>query len=153
MSSPPIQPVLVRRAGLYERVGSAIFALGLLGVLATAAFLDPDSKGHGTHEQLGMPACGWVTAFDKPCMTCGMTTAFSHAADMDLATSFLTQPMGALFAVLAAALIWPLAHIAVTGSTLLEDLSGLARPKAVWGGFVLLLAAWAYKVATWNSPV
>lgn len=114
-----------------------------------AARITPDARGFGTHTQLGLSACSWVVSFGKPCMTCGMTTSFAHAAAGDLGASFRTQPMGAMLAVMTAAASLGGLHMAATGSRLDRLAGGLLRPRfvgvmAAFGG-----AAWLYKLATW----
>ena len=81
---------------------AAAVALAAAGPLVLAAWLEPAAAGLGTHEQLGLPACGWVAAAGIPCPSCGMTTAFAHAARGDLLGSFLVQPAGAILALAAA---------------------------------------------------
>jgi hypothetical protein len=131
------------------RVLAAAIALACLGVLVTAALLDPDTRGHGTHQQLGLPACGWATYFGKPCITCGMTTAFALAADGRLADSFRTQPMGMVLAVLAASTVWAAGHAAVFGSRMDRLLVALLRPGFLWTMGAMLLGAWVYKMVVW----
>lgn len=139
------------RLPLAARLTAAAVALGAAALLAVSAGLSPADEGHGTHEQLGLPACTWAVQFDAPCMTCGMTTAFSHAADGELAQSFATQPMGMVLAVLTASAFWLASHAAVTGSTLVLLLGRAltVRLLAVLGG--LGIAAWLYKLAVWQS--
>lgn len=132
-----------------ERLVAALVAVGALAVLALAARLSPDASGMGTHTQMGLAPCGWVVAFNKPCFTCGMTTAFAHAADGDLASSARTQPMGALLAVMMAGAAWAGLHCAVAGSRLSRLCDGLLRPRVVTGMLVLGALAWVYKWATW----
>ena len=134
-----------------SRVGAGVLGLGILAVLVVAAWLEPDARGHGTHEALGMPACGWVVAFDRPCPTCGMTTAFSLAADGRYIESFLTQPMGAMLAAFGAAGVWVLGAISLGGARLWDEIAVLWRPKVVWTGVAMLGLAWAYTFVTWNS--
>jgi hypothetical protein len=59
-------------------------ALGLFGLLATARCLRPDSAGHGTHEQLGLPPCTFYLIFGRPCPSCGMTTSWALLMRGDL---------------------------------------------------------------------
>ncbi len=99
-----------------ERGLCAFIALGCLAILLVAASLTPDPRGHGTHEQLGIGACGWLAATGRPCPTCGMTTAFARAAHADFVGSFLAQPMGLLLAMLCAVAVWVCGHAALTGS-------------------------------------
>lgn len=42
-----------------------------------AVVLHADHHGHGTHTQLGLPPCGSVLLFDRPCPGCGMTTSWT----------------------------------------------------------------------------
>lgn len=126
-------------------------SIACLAVLAVASGLTPSAEGHGTHLQLGMPACGWAVQTGTPCPTCGMTTAVAHAARGNLGTAFLTQPMGAIGAVLAAATFWVGLHIALTGSRLGVVYSGMLRPRVVWIFAGVAAASWAYKWFTWTG--
>ena len=69
-----------RRADIGIRLRAGLVALGSLAVLGIAAGLEASDEGIGTHTQLGMPPCMFREATGYPCMTCGMTTSFSHAA-------------------------------------------------------------------------
>ena len=67
-------------------------------VLATAAWLEPDPLGHGTHTQLGLPPCGFLWLTELPCPACGLTTAFAHGVRGSLGQAALANPVGlALF--------------------------------------------------------
>lgn len=57
--------------------GHLIAFLVWLFVTGIAAFLRPNPAGHGTHRQLGLPACPSVLLFDRPCPGCGLTTSFT----------------------------------------------------------------------------
>jgi len=132
-----------------RRFAGVAAALGALSPLALAAALTPAGDGHGTHTQLGLPACGWVVAFDRPCPTCGMTTAFSHAAEGDLLTAALTQPFGAALAVAAAAVFWAGLHTALTGCRLTGLVNGLLGARSLWILAAAAALAWVYKLMTW----
>lgn len=139
------------RAGAAERFAAGLIALGCLGVLAVAAWLDPSERGHGTHTQMGLPPCSWAVWFDKPCLTCGMTTSFSHAGEAQWITAFLTQPAGAVMGLMTAAAFWFAAHSAVTGSRIGSMTAWLLRPRTIAVLVGGLLAAWVYKILSWNS--
>lgn len=134
-----------------ERWAAAGLSAGCLGLLGVSAWLSPASEGHGTHEQLGMPACMWAATLGKPCPTCGMTTAFAHAGHAEFVASFLTQPMGFVLAIGAAVGFWGTAHVAATGSRLGVFAGRLVGRRLLLAASVLLLAAWAYKYLTWTS--
>ena len=134
-----------------DRILAALGALACLALLGVAAWLHADPHGHGTHEQLGMPACGWVLAFNKPCPTCGMTTAFAHASDGHLLAAARAQPAGAIFALGVAAAFWTLLHAAVFGSRISRVFRPLWTTRWISVAGVGVLLAWVYKLATWPS--
>ncbi len=116
------------------------------GLLVVSALLTPAEGGLGTHQQLFSQPCGWITAADCPCPTCGMTTAFAHAADGDLVASFATQPMGALLAVATAMTFLLSVFVALTGSRVAGRLTRLWKPRMVWVIAALVLGSWFYKI-------
>lgn len=143
------------RTPLGGRVLAAFAAAACLALLIVSARLTPSPLGHATHLQLGMYPCGWVVMFDKPCPTCGMTTSFAHAADMNMVGSLKSQPMATLLALLTAAGFWAGAHVAATGSRVGTLVGACLRAKVGWVMLALLIAAWGYKLATWkrsNAP-
>ena len=78
--------------------GLAVAVLCLL-LWAVARQVEPDARGIGSHEQLGLAACGFYERTGYPCPTCGMTTAFAHVARGRVIEAFITQPAGAVGAV------------------------------------------------------
>jgi len=147
VSSNSIDP----RLSISQRLLAAGLAIGMGTVLGIAAWISPDDAGHGTHEQIGLPACSWAIQFDAPCMTCGMTTAFAHAAEGDVLGSLLTQPMGMLLAVGTAVGFWFALYVAVTGSRAGVMAGHLLRPKSLYVMAGLAGAAWIYKFVTWQG--
>ena len=139
------------RLGLQGRAMALCVAGACFGLMGVAAWLQPAAAGHGTHEGLGLPPCAWAMALDKPCMTCGMTTAFAYAADGDLVSSFLTQPFGFVLAVATAATGWGAGLVALTGSNLGRVAQRVLNGRLLWITVGMLLAAWAYKFLTWES--
>src|SRR5262245_45652894 len=63
-------------------------------VLIIAWLLPASSRGVGTHEQIGLPACTFLKLTGIPCPGCGLTTSFAHAAKLHFFSAFLTQPFG-----------------------------------------------------------
>ncbi len=139
------------RAGIGQRLAAALIASGCLGVLATAAWLNPSERGHGTHTQIGLPPCSWAVWFDKPCLTCGMTTAFSHTGEGRWISAFITQPAGAVLSLGTAVAFWFAAHAALTGSRIGAMTAWLLRPRTIAFLVAGLLAAWVYKILSWNG--
>ena len=118
-----------------------------LGLLVVAATLRADPSGSGTHQQLGLPACGWMAMFNRPCPACGMTTAFAHAASGNLVGAALAQPFGTALAVTVAAAFWVGAFAAVTGSPAVKLFGKLLMPRFLWVFGAFWAVSWAYKVA------
>lgn len=139
----------VERLSANDRWAVAIVGVGLLTVLAVAFWLDPDPRGHGTHEQLGMPPCLTPLLFGIPCPFCGMTTAFSLMAHGRAVDAFTCHPIGALafFVCIAFALVCAVA--AVSGRWVTGLFSAKARRYGYGAAVVLLLLGWAYKLCTW----
>ena len=63
---------------LHARAGLIAIGLVLVGMLAAAAILSPAESGYGTHRQLGLPPCSFMTVTGWRCPSCGMTTAWAH---------------------------------------------------------------------------
>jgi hypothetical protein len=141
-----------------ERITAWVVAAALLAVLCVAAWLTPSPAGHGTHEQLvlrsglGLRPCSWLMVTARPCPTCGMTTAFAHAANGDILAAAGAQPMGAALALLCAAGFWVALHAGVTGSPgLAAALTGRAGRRTLWAAIALLVGAWVYKLISWQG--
>ncbi len=81
------------------RLRAMLVACAAIALLSVAAYVQPASEGVGTHQQLGLPQCGWILAANIPCPTCGMTTAWSHTVRGEFPSAFLAQPMGLLLAI------------------------------------------------------
>ena len=126
----------------------ALLLVANLGLLAMGLFLEPDERGFGTHEKLGLQPCFPLKMWDIPCPGCGVTTSVTHAAHGDLVTSFLTQPLGLLLALTTVALLVYGLWLHVTGGDLWARLHALPW-REVWmsvGGVAAL--AWIYKLAS-----
>lgn len=86
------------RLGRATRLGLLAAAVGIAVVLATAALLRPDPKGHGTHTQLGLPACSFFRMTGNRCPACGMTTAFAWTVRGRIDRAWRANPAGTLLA-------------------------------------------------------
>ena len=69
-------------------------ASGAIAVLVLARVLPPDPRGFGTHEQLGLPPCGFVQLTGFGCPSCGLTTAFAYMARGLLTSAFAAHALG-----------------------------------------------------------
>jgi hypothetical protein len=125
-------------------------AVGLLvasvALLTVSAMLDPDPRGFGTHEALGLPPCSFLARTGLPCAACGMTTAFSLAAHGRLIDALIAQPAGAILALLNATLLWVSGYAAVTGMSLAPLSKRAMRGSTVLVLAGVLLAGWCWKL-------
>lgn len=90
-----------------RRLAAGFAALGGAALLV-AAFLDPyDAAGrprtHGTHRQLGLPACTLKSLTGIGCPACGMTTAFALLMHGDPVAAWETNWAGCAIAALTLA--------------------------------------------------
>lgn len=68
----------------------------LLLLLIAARSLQPDPRGFGTHEQLGLTPCSFHRWTGKVCPTCGATTAWSHVMRGEFAAATRANMAGTL---------------------------------------------------------
>jgi hypothetical protein len=130
-----------------ERLAYVALAAAALGVLLLARELTADPRGLGTHQQLGLPVCAWYSETGRPCITCGVTTAFVLVAQGRLVDGLVTQPLGAALALGAGATVLAAGYAAWYGLSLVPLLAPLWRPSIVLGGVALVLLSWGYKMA------
>jgi hypothetical protein len=81
------------------------WSLFLLCGFALARSVEPDPRGYGTHQRLGLPPCTFRALFNLPCPSCGMTTSFAHLTRGHLAEAIEANAGGALLALVCAAQI------------------------------------------------
>ncbi len=126
---------------------SAALALVLCGaVLGLAAYLRPDGRGYGTHEQFGTGPCGFLMVTGYPCPTCGMTTAFALAVRGRWQEAARVQPAGFVLALGAGAVgllaVWVLA----VGRWPRVVLGMVSDYRFYVGLLVLFLGGWGLKL-------
>ena len=123
-------------------------ALGaLLLLVAFAVWIEPDPRGFGTHEKLGLPSCKMMEWWGIPCPGCGVTTSVDLAARRRFLASIRNQPFGFLVAIgLPLGALWAITgHF--RGRDLYRDLYSLKMGRwGIWLG-AALFAAWLYKIA------
>ena len=89
--------VLPRRVRWLLFLVAAVLAVGL----AVAGSVEPDPRGYGTHEHMGLGPCTFRVLFNRPCPSCGMTTAWACAAHGQVLRAFRANAGGAMLAVAA----------------------------------------------------
>jgi hypothetical protein len=87
--------------------------------------------------------------FRKPCMTCGMTTAFAHAVRLEPLEAAKAQPAGLVIAFACGVAFWALLLAGLLSWNLARPARVLLSTRVLVAVCLLLLGAWAYKYATW----
>lgn len=123
----------------------AVIAVAI-ATLGLARYLQPSARGFGTHEQLGLPACTFLTWTGIPCPSCGLTTSFAYAAHGHWWDAFLAQPFG-LLAFCLTALSIPLAVYLLYRRIAWEQfLHRRATNRIIYALLVVYLVSWCYKI-------
>lgn len=122
-------------------------------VLVLAATVDPDPRGYGTHERLGLPPCGFHLMFSIPCPSCGSTTSFAHFVRGRFGESLRSNPAALFLAMgMTVAIPW------LTFSSVCGRLLGVHEPLK-WTAIlacvlvVIALIHWLSKVTLVIGPL
>lgn len=118
-------------------------------VLALAVYLQPDVRGYGTHQQLGLGSCTFMDLTTFPCPLCGMTTTFTYMAHMQFVQALGTQPFGVvLFMLTVVLMLVSLAEIFFPGRVLTRVLKALSRREGLWYFMFLIgmISGWIFKI-------
>jgi len=99
----------------WGRLACLCLASLLGGLLFLATSVHPDPRGHGTHEQLGLPPCAFRVLLNIPCPTCGGTTSFAHFVRGQWRDAFHANSAAFVFALLSSLMTPWLLLSAATG--------------------------------------
>ena len=113
-----------------------VWCLLLICGFTLSAVLQPDPRGFGTHQRLGLPPCTFLTIFKTPCPTCGMTTSFAHFVRGHFAQATQANAAGLGLALVCAVMVPWLMISVVTNRLWL-----VTRPDRMVLMLILLLAA------------
>jgi hypothetical protein len=147
MTSVPVDAEVLPTTAPRRLVAGGVAAV-TLSILLVAAALHPAAKGEGTHEQLGLPPCSLKARTGIPCPSCGMTTAFAHAARGQLLASFTVQPLGAVLAIVTAMATWVGLYVLITGAAIGRHLMWLWHSRMLWIIVALVVVGWGYRMWT-----
>jgi len=127
-------------------VAYVILMLGCILLVSTGVLLEPDPRGYGTHEQLGLPPCPLPKLVGYPCPACGVTTALARMARFQAVASVLASPFGAVIFVAACGILCYATIEAAIGQWWRPARILLSR---YWWGASLLVyfLSWIFKIA------
>lgn len=134
-----------------HRVLLAASLLGAALLLGLGAVLEPDERGHSTHEQLGLAPCGVYARWGVPCPACGLTTSVSLVAHGRVVEAAVVQPFGLLLGIGAPLVaLWAVA-MHVRGRDLGEALFGPRGTRALAVIVAAFFLAWGWKLVQTSS--
>ena len=140
-STEPV-PLRPKSIGVLGRLMFVAAALGMTAMMGVARLVEPDLRGYGTHEQLGLPPCTFRLLTGFACPSCGMTTSFAYVVRGEVARAARTNPGGCLLALGTLPLVpWCLAS-ALAGRSL-----GIRAPERV--ALVAAMVVFAASLANW----
>ena len=108
------------------RFGLLVIGLSLAGLFVTARCLRPDPAGFGTHRQLGLRECTMVRLLNRPCPTCGMTTAWAWLVRGNVSAAATASLGGLVLGTLGLVVVPWAVGSALTGRWL------LVKPRPQW---------------------
>ena len=128
------------------RLWAAVIVASGVAVLALSAWLEPDPRGFGTHQQLGTGPCGMLIQTGLPCPTCGMTTAFAHTVRGQWGRAFWVQPAGFVLALATMVCVGGAGWVLVRGRWPVVNLFWVTPFRLFLALLVLLLGGWGFKL-------
>ena len=124
--------------------------IACLWLIKTAVSIVPDTRGYGTHEQLGLERCGYLKQHGHPCPSCGMTTSFAHTVRLQLWQGLKANPAGTLLCLLVMIMPGILLHSLLTDTPATRLLKH--GPGRYWFVVTLIVVglSWAYKLLSYQ---
>ena len=122
-------------------IGSLLLGFGLL----VAMWLQPDGRGSGTHQQLGLPPCTFKFLLNIPCPSCGMTTSWALAVRGDWQSSIQANSGGFVLFLITAVSVPLLLATSIRGRLPWCGLRFLV-PVLLASAFLLALIQWALRI-------
>ena len=144
----PQSPAACRsQFGRRDRIQYLLLSGSAAALLMVARLLRPSPEGFGTHRQLGLPSCAFLSFTGFPCPSCGLTTSVAHAARLHFYESIVTQPFG-LLVFISAVLSIPLSIYFMSRRVPCSDLNRLRGGNLmIYLMIAFFIISWLYKIA------
>jgi len=147
LDSPPPSVVPGHPLGRSGRLLLGLWALGLIAGFVLAASLEPDSRGFGTHQRLGLPPCSFQILFGLKCPSCGSTTSFAHFVRGQWFASMRSNPGAFVLALMSACMVPWSAYSVWIGRTWRLDDPATAFVWLLSGVVIISLVQWLCRIA------
>lgn len=139
--------VPVRSSSWLSRLGWFFLFIIPLAVVITATQLTPAPEGMGTHQQLGLPPCGFLVVTGIPCPGCGLTTSFAHMIRGQFTGATYANPFGVMLFLVTFFTI-PIAAVGLyRGAPVLDTLERLHAEKWAILLSITSILVWVVRVA------
>lgn len=116
-------------------------------VIFLGMWLTPSPSGVGTHEELGLPPCGFLTLTGYPCPSCGLTTVFALLLHGRIFDALRVQPFGVVLFIC----LFLAAGLSVTALILKipfsEVISSRHAERFQLFLLVVMILSWIYKIS------
>lgn len=137
--------------GLRKRLCLLLVSALLLSGFGLAAWIQPDPRGFGSHQQLHLPPCTFQSQFHLPCPACGMTTSFAHFVRGHWLQALRSSTTAFVLAIeCLLALMWCLISVWRQQSWLLVRLD-LAVAWSVFCLYLVGLTEWVVRILSQSS--
>jgi hypothetical protein len=147
LDSPPVPVVPGHPLGRSSRVLLGLWTLGLIAGFVLAAALEPDPRGYGTHQRLGLPPCSFQLLFGLKCPSCGSTTSFAHFIRGEWIDSIRTNPGAFMLAIVSAGMVPWGAYSVWIGRTWRLDDPATAFVWLLSGVVTISVVQWVCRIA------
>jgi hypothetical protein len=128
-----------------QRQLTVLSGFGIVVVFGIAGWLTPDSRGFGTHQQLGMPACSFQLITGIKCPHCGLTTSFSWFIRGQFEKSFRANPAGLVLAIASVGiLIWTIV-VNIRGAFVITNAPGRDAMFGFGIWVLLSIVIWVFR--------
>jgi hypothetical protein len=132
---------------LGTRLTWLVLGVGATLVVGISRWLTPSATGLGTHQQLGLPACGFHAWTGLPCPGCGLTTAFAHMARGHWHAAFDAHWLGPLLFALTVLVIPAAGWAAIRATSVSQVFAHTSLRRGVYLLAALLGFAWVIRLA------
>lgn len=130
----------------FQRLPYVIYLISFLFILILSMKLYPSEEGYGTHRQLGLPACGFLTMTAYPCPSCGITTSFSYFVRGKFLDSLRVQPFGFILFLALLAGVFISIYAALKTIPVSRFFDSVIFEKLQMALLIIFLLSWIYKI-------